>query len=1000
KLADWLHARDEFLDIILQHEGISNNLSCSTCGMSPIVSPPNHHDSDQSRIRCLDCFNTSQLLCKSCCLAQHEHLPFHRIETWNGEFFVKSCLSELGLVRQLGHDGCDCPTQPDKASDNEIQELQVIHTTGVFKLSVRYCGCKPKTGTAPRYRQLLQERLFPATLRRIRTVFTFEVLETFHSLNLTGKMTSYDYYQHIMGRTDFLELKGLPSQLNNFNRVIRIWRHMLSLKRSGRAHSDSGASGTELGETLVECPVCPHPEKNTKLDKDEANAFLDTLFVAIDANFKLKQKDRGIEDIELGSGWGAFVEHEPYISHVTQKVDEPEINTCNSEHDAIVRSATRSTPGYSVSGVGLVICSCHCLIRRNGAGDLQKGEKYSNMDYILFSSLSGMKLQRVVITYDIACQWSRRLKTRMQDLPDRLHIPDHVDVRVAVPSWHINGHGKTCQERYNVSYMPEVGRLCGDEIEQTWWTTNGLGVSIREMSPAGRHEVVNDHWNYFNMRKIIGFRLRFSRKLKEAVEMSELHQENFEMFSATFNDEAVMQWEEMTLAWEKDQMKPNPYEEKDSGLTLQDVRFQLATEEEAAARSGEASVHKVSLSDFLLTGLEIEEQQRILVDDLLENAKPTTREATFFQQKQTTLLRRLNSWRDVQKSYMPCVSALLESEYGSELPPVESTKLFLPSALPDEFRLTVNRLASIECRARLAQAEVALEDVRCLLRAKSNLTTFKKLNLAGEGNKANTRARVLYDRLSKKVDNAAARYRTARSALGVLDPNGEWSIRLLELHDDQLRPLGKGAEDMSSVANKNRKDKTHHLIPWIWLVISPNTKKLDDEAELDVTARVQWAKSRAHALRWKEEVLLVVEEMRRCVAYLEWKVRWWEQRAQSRTGITAHLGAGLRAYALKQADYTRCLAGSSAVQWGPLLRALGFDNEWCMKYIPFTSPPPTCSQKSAQPAPHGTSESPDCTEELVELNSGSDAEESSSESESSEGGPPSDIDSDEDEDLQ
>lgn len=50
---------------------------------------------------------------------------------------------------------------------------------------------------------------------------------------------------------------------------------MLSLKRSGRAHSDSGASGTELGETLVECPVCPHPEKNTKLDKDEANAYVD-----------------------------------------------------------------------------------------------------------------------------------------------------------------------------------------------------------------------------------------------------------------------------------------------------------------------------------------------------------------------------------------------------------------------------------------------------------------------------------------------------------------------------------------------------------------------------------------------------------------------------------------------------------------------------------------------------------------------------------------------------
>lgn len=48
---------------------------------------------------------------------------------------------------------------------------------------------------------------------------------------------------------------------------------------------------------------------------------------------------------------------------------------CESEHDAIVRAQTRCTPGYAVSGTGLVICSRHALVRRNGAGDLQKGEK-------------------------------------------------------------------------------------------------------------------------------------------------------------------------------------------------------------------------------------------------------------------------------------------------------------------------------------------------------------------------------------------------------------------------------------------------------------------------------------------------------------------------------------------------------------------------------------------------------------------------------------------------
>jgi hypothetical protein len=53
-----------------------------------------------------------------------------------------------------------------------------------------------------------------------------------------------------------------------------------------------------------------------------------------------------------------------------------QVNTCESRHDALVRAATRSTPGYGVSGAVVVICSRHCLVRRNGAGDLQLGEKY------------------------------------------------------------------------------------------------------------------------------------------------------------------------------------------------------------------------------------------------------------------------------------------------------------------------------------------------------------------------------------------------------------------------------------------------------------------------------------------------------------------------------------------------------------------------------------------------------------------------------------------------
>ena len=52
-----------------------------------------------------------------------------------------------------------------------------------------------------------------------------------------------------------------------------------------------------------------------------------------------------------------------------------QINTYQSEHDAIVCATVCCTPGYHVTGTGLCVCSRHCLVRKNRVGDLQKGEK-------------------------------------------------------------------------------------------------------------------------------------------------------------------------------------------------------------------------------------------------------------------------------------------------------------------------------------------------------------------------------------------------------------------------------------------------------------------------------------------------------------------------------------------------------------------------------------------------------------------------------------------------
>ena len=45
-------------------------------------------------------------------------------------------------------------------------------------------------------------------------------------------------------------------------------------------------------------------------------SWLDTEFVLLDANFRLKLKQRNLEDPPFGGGLAYFVEQEPYMPHV------------------------------------------------------------------------------------------------------------------------------------------------------------------------------------------------------------------------------------------------------------------------------------------------------------------------------------------------------------------------------------------------------------------------------------------------------------------------------------------------------------------------------------------------------------------------------------------------------------------------------------------------------------------------------------------------------------
>ena len=102
--------------------------------------------------------------------------------------------------------------------------------------------------------------------------------------------------------------------------------------------------------------------------------------------------------------------------------------------------------------------------------------------------------------------------------------------------------------------------------------------------------------------------------------------------------------------------------------------------------------------------------------------------------------------------------------------------------------------------------------------------------------------------------------------------------------------------------------------------------------EFTETMHAEWARSKARAERWAEEEQLLLEEMRRILAYFEWKVHWWQCRDEQRDSISPRLRRGLKAYAAKQASVYERLATRTASYWVNYLNKLGPLPSWILPY--------------------------------------------------------------------
>ena len=97
-----------------------------------------------------------------------------------------------------------------------------------------------------------------------------------------------------------------------------------------------------------------------------------------------------------------------------------------------------------------------------------------------------------------------------------------------------------------------------------------------------------------------------------------------------------------------------------------------------------------------------------------------------------------------------------------------------------------------------------------------------------------------------------------------------------------------------------------------------------------VALGVEWAKAKARADRWEEEVVLLDEEMRRVLKFCKWKATWWMERVTLRKGLPGRSIEGFRAYATEQGEMEERIHAAWSTKWAstrqlaqPLLLATG-----------------------------------------------------------------------------
>ncbi|KAG8925800.1 hypothetical protein FRC01_009690 [Tulasnella sp. 417] len=498
------------------------------CSNHPQCAKPTQGTSTKSGyFRCKQCFG-HPLLCGACLVHSHRHSPFHWPEQWVDEthtsnkipefwnksrpanygYFKRISLLEVGLHVGLGHEGALCPMSHPR----DYVDLTVLHKTGQHVARFRPCVCSGKE----LWEQLLEVDIWPSTQKRPKTGFTMEVLRHQRCLSLRSKTNLKEYYDTLVDLTSAAEDKAsVPYAYDQLRVGYREHRALETHMRAGRPDATAPLAP---GELCVACPSCPHPGVNLphNWERDPLKQLRYAQFLSGDGNFKLQHLSKHSTSAQsslFGDGgfWVPDSVFSRYLSSTSPAADEPkgqQRSACNTMAGD-PGSSPESGKTFDVSGIFCVSCR-HIFICPNGVVDLHKGEKYRYADACFAGPLNASYsagLRYFVITYDIACKYGIKFKSRCCNKDCKfVLIPTpsgDINIIFCVNKFHQESHDDNCAAKNALDYTKYVGRTCGEGVETVWANMNWLRYSTREMGTGARIETLSDHFNDWNWQKTL-----------------------------------------------------------------------------------------------------------------------------------------------------------------------------------------------------------------------------------------------------------------------------------------------------------------------------------------------------------------------------------------------------------------------------------------------------------------------------------------------------------------